>query len=100
MKHVMIDIEAMDNKPTAAIASVAAAIFDPMSGKVFASMYRAIAIESSEAFGGTLGAETIRWWFKQSGEVRAEVTKEGAGSLPVALSELNRFILRIVIRRA
>ncbi|HED1599544.1 TPA: 3'-5' exoribonuclease [Enterobacter hormaechei subsp. hoffmannii] len=94
MKHVTIDIEAMDNKPTAAIASIAAAIFDPMSGEVFASMYRAIAIESSEAFGGTLGAETIKWWFKQSGEVRAEVTKEGADSLPVALSELNMFILR------
>lgn len=94
MKHVMIDIEAMDNKPTAAIASIAAAIFDPMSGEVFASMYRRIAIESSEAFGGTLGAETIKWWFKQSGEVRAEVAKEGADSLPVALSELNMFILR------
>lgn len=34
MKHVMIDIEVMDNKPTAAITSIAAAIFDPMSGQL------------------------------------------------------------------
>ncbi|HEJ8310525.1 TPA: 3'-5' exoribonuclease [Klebsiella michiganensis] len=94
MKHVMIDIEAMDNKPTAAIASIAAAVFDPVSGEVFASMYRRIAIESSESFGGTLGAETIKWWFKQSSEVRAEVLKEGAVVLPCALSDLNMFILK------
>jgi hypothetical protein len=93
MKHVMIDIEAMDNKPTAAIASIAAAIFDPVSGAVSASMYRRVAIESSEAFGGTLGAETIKWWFKQSGEARAEVLKEDAVALPSALSDLNLFIL-------
>ncbi|MGR8620255.1 3'-5' exoribonuclease domain-containing protein [Escherichia coli] len=72
MKHVMIDIEAMDNKPTAAIASIAAAIFDPISGEVSASMYRRIAIESSEAFGGTLGAVDLKpvWNFWNVRDVR------------------------------
>lgn len=93
MKHVMIDIEAMDNEPTAAIASIAAAIFDPMSGSVSASIYRIVDIKSSEALGGTLGAETIKWWFKQSGEVRAQVLKEDAVSLHSALGDLTDFIL-------
>lgn len=93
MKHVMIDIEALDKKPTAAIVSLAAAVFDPMTGSVDVSMYRIVNIESSEAAGGTIGADTVKWWFKQSGEVRAQVLKEDAVSLDCALGDLNDFVL-------
>ena len=93
MKHVMIDIEALDKKPTAAIVSLAAAVFDPMTGRVDASMYRTVNIESSEAAGGTIGADTVKWWFKKSREVQAAVLSEQAVQLGVALADLNLFVL-------
>ena len=93
MKHVMIDIEALDKKPTAAIVSLAAAVFDPMTGRVDASMYRTVNIESSEAAGGTIGADTVKWWFKKSREVQAAVLSDQAVQLGVALADLNLFVL-------
>ncbi|WP_353613642.1 3'-5' exonuclease [Mangrovibacter phragmitis] len=93
MKHVMIDIEALDKKPTAAIVSLAAAVFDPMTGRVDASMYRTVNIESSEAAGGTIGADTVKWWFKKSRDVQAAVLSDQAVQLGVALADLNLFVL-------
>lgn len=92
MKHVMIDIEAMDIKPTAAIASLAAAVFDPMTGSVSASLYRTVDIESSQAAGGAIGASTVKWWFKKSRDVQAAVLSDQAVKLFVALDDLNQFI--------
>lgn len=93
MKHIMIDIEAMDKKTTAAIVSIAAAVFDPMTGYVEKSMYHTVDIESSEAAGGTIGADTLKWWFRKPREVQAAVLCDRAVQLGIALDELNQFIV-------
>jgi hypothetical protein len=71
---------------------LAAAVFDPMTGRVDASMYRTVNIESSEAAGGTIGADTVKW-FKKSREVQAAVLSDQAVQLGVALADLNLFVL-------
>ncbi|MCV5360349.1 3'-5' exoribonuclease, partial [Escherichia coli] len=39
MKHLMIDLETMDNKPTSAIASIGAVFFDPETGEMGEQFY-------------------------------------------------------------
>ncbi|HBR1366639.1 TPA: 3'-5' exoribonuclease [Klebsiella pneumoniae] len=90
--HVMIDIEALDNKPTAAIASIAAAFFEPVTGTVGPSLYLPVDIVSSESGGGTLGADTVKWWLKQSAEARAEINSDRCICLFDAMEALNVFI--------
>ncbi|MBR7276818.1 3'-5' exoribonuclease domain-containing protein, partial [Klebsiella pneumoniae] len=34
MKHLMIDLETMDNKPTAAITAIGAVLFNPETGEM------------------------------------------------------------------
>lgn len=92
--HIMIDIEALDIRPTAAIAAVAAVAFDPESGEVAEKFYCRVDIGSSEKHGGTFGADTVKWWLRQPADARAELTCEEGETLTNAMANLNLFVLR------
>ncbi|KAA5938669.1 3'-5' exoribonuclease [Pantoea sp. Bo_2] len=92
--HIMIDIEALDVRPTAAIAAIGAVAFNPETGDVTDKLYCRVDIESSEQSGGTLGASTVKWWLRQSADVRAELICEEAVTVERALADLNLFVLR------
>ncbi|WP_213132209.1 3'-5' exonuclease [Citrobacter sp. FP75] len=92
MNNVMIDIEALDTKPTAAIASIAAAFFDPLTGAVGDTFYTRVDIEDSARFDGTIGASTVKWWLRQSAAARAELTSNDAKGIFPTLLDLNAFI--------
>lgn len=68
--NIMIDLETMDTKPTAAIIAIGAvSFFDDMLG---AEYYQQINLESAMSFGRTLSADTVIWWLKQSEEARSK----------------------------
>lgn len=92
--HIMIDIEALDVRPTAAIAAIGAVAFNPETGDVTDKLYCRVDIESSEQSGGTFGASTVKWWLRQSADVRAELICEEAVTVERALADLNLFVLR------
>lgn len=94
MNHIMLDLETMDNKPTAAIVAIGAVVFDPDNGTLGKRLYLRVNLEDSQKHGGTLSAETVKWWLRQSAEARAELVTEDSLTISRALGELQCFILR------
>lgn len=92
MKHLMIDIETMDNKPTAAITAIGAVYFDPVAGEMGKTFYRRVSLTSSVKYGCTMGAETVLWWLRQSSEARGELLNDDNQKLDYVLQDLSCFI--------
>lgn len=64
--HIMLDLETWGTRPGAAIRSVGACVFDPMTGDIGSTFYRNITDASCEAMGLVKDASTVRWWGEQS----------------------------------
>lgn len=73
MKHLMIDLETMDNKPTAAITAIGAVLFNPETGEMGETFYRRISLTSSVDYDCTMGADTVLWWLRQSIEAKTRL---------------------------
>lgn len=74
---VMIDLETMDSKPTAAITAIGAVWFDKVTGVIDKEFYIKVDLQSSMDFGLSVSASTIQWWLKQADAPRLEMAKEG-----------------------
>ncbi|KLP41766.1 3'-5' exonuclease [Enterobacter ludwigii] len=92
MKHLMIDIEAMDDKPTAAITAIAAVFFDPESGEVGNKFYRRICLADAMSHGGTVSAEFILWWLRQPSETRAQLLDDDCQDIELAMCDFYAFV--------
>jgi len=92
--HIMIRMTALDSRPSAAIAAIAAVAFNPETGAVADQMYCPVDIESSQREGGTIDASAVKFWLRQSSELRAELLSDVSLELREALARLNLFVLR------
>ncbi|RTP98367.1 3'-5' exoribonuclease [Enterobacter sp. WCHEn045836] len=92
MEHLMIDLETMDNKPTAAITSIGAVFFNPETGEMGEQFYQRVSLDSCVEHGLTMGADTVRWWMRQDAEARSELLNTDCLDLPLAMSCLDEFI--------
>lgn len=92
MKHLMIDLESMDNKPTAAMTALAAVFFNPETGEIGPRFYRRISLANSVDYGCTMGADTVLWWMRQSVEARSEFLCDDCQDLDFALQDFSAFI--------
>lgn len=89
--HVMLDLETMGNGSNAAIVSIGAVVFNPLTGELGADFEEVINLNSS-AFYGELDASTVTWWLTQSEEARAIFQRDTPkASLKDALLELNQW---------
>jgi len=72
MKHIMLDLETLSLKPTAAIVAIGACFFDPFESYVHEddTFYITVAPASSIAAGSHVDGDTIAWWMKQENSVR------------------------------
>lgn len=91
MNNIMIDIETLDNKPTAAIVSIAAAFFDPRTGEIGSTNYILVDFADAQGEGATIGADTIKWWMKQNSCARHEIISAIGLPLAASLDRLNDF---------
>lgn len=93
--HLMLDIETLDLKPTAAVLSIAATFFDPFTGQLGASFERQINLKSCIDLGLTVDPETIMWWMDQSKEAqdpfRGNSKADDLGGVLSAFSSWVRF---------
>lgn len=73
MKHLMVDIETLDTRPTAVILSVAVLMFDPVT-RAQEEMYSANIDVSLQimAEGRTMSIDTITWWMQQGYDARVK----------------------------
>ncbi|ECL8477689.1 3'-5' exoribonuclease [Salmonella enterica] len=94
MNNVMIDIETTGTQHHSAIVSVAIAIFNLLTGEIFAEEYIRIRWkEDCKICGGKIDPDTVEWWLKKSPEARAElITSDDQLPLSDALMRLFEFI--------
>lgn len=89
----MLDIETLSSAPDAAIVAIGACVFRT-DGKAWAgsarpTFYRIITAESAQAMGGHIDAATVKWWARQSDDVRRVLNDERAINVSIALSEFS-----------
>lgn len=91
--HVMLDIETLDLKPTAAVLSIAATFFDPLTGALGDSFNEQINLKSCTDLGLTVDPETIMWWMEQSKDAQnAFKGNNKAASLPEVLLKFHQWM--------
>lgn len=67
-EHVMIDLETLSTRPTAAIVSIGACKFSDT--KIVSEFYVNVSAKSSKENGLHVSKETVDWWLKQSDSAR------------------------------
>jgi len=88
--HVMIDLETLDTRPTAAIIAIGAVIFHGEGkGREF---YAAIDSVSSVRAGLTTNERTVKWWGEQSAEARKVFTDPDRLQIYGALKAFAEFL--------
>ncbi|EIE5067846.1 3'-5' exoribonuclease [Salmonella enterica subsp. enterica serovar Typhimurium] len=92
MKHLMIDIEAMDDKPTAAITAIAAIFFNPETGEIGESFSRRISLEDSMSKGGTVSAEVILRCLRQPVGIRRLMFDDFLYDIDCAICDFYDFV--------
>jgi|AGFT01.1.fsa_nt_gi hypothetical protein len=92
MKHLMIEIEAMDDKPTAAVTAIAAIFFNPGTGEVGKTFYRRISLDDAMNNGGTVSAAAIKWWLQQPSEERDQLLFEDCQDIELAVCDFYDFV--------
>lgn len=92
MNNIMLDIETLDNRPNAAIAQVAAVMFDPSTGELGAEFNQVVDIDDSLLY-GTVNGDTIKWWMQQSDEARSIFKAESSTDLESTLHSFTEWVL-------
>lgn len=92
MKHLMIDLETMDTKPTAAITAIAAIFFNPESGEVGETFYRRISLEDSMSNGGTVSADAILRLLRQPTGIRRQMIDDFFHDIESAICDFYDFV--------
>lgn len=102
MKFLILDIEAIDNKPSAVVLDVAAIIFDPFADDKFTDIvsnqqnifYRKFVVQTQVKDGRSVGKSTLEWWMKQSPEAKA-IVRPSANDIELSegLNELYTWLM-------
>jgi len=89
--HVMIDIETLDTRPTAVIASMAVVRFALAKGVLTERMWN-VALQPQLDAGRTISAATLQWWFDREKAVQESTFLQAAMSPIGVLSELDEIL--------
>ncbi|MGL4448712.1 MAG: 3'-5' exonuclease [Shewanella sp.] len=76
MNNVMLDLETMGSGPRAAIVTIGAVFFDPMTGELGAEFEAHIDLRDSAKY-GEMDPGTVLWWLGQSDEAREAIQIAG-----------------------
>lgn len=81
MKDIMLDLETMDNVPSAAIVAIGAIQCNLTTGETGSKFYRVIDLNGQQNLNMTINANTLYWWLEQSEGARRALTVDGKISL-------------------
>ena len=90
MKHIMIDLETVNNKADAAIVSIGAVVFD--ENEIKEEFHINVNTDSCVGNGMSIDHSTLCWWMEQSREARLQAFRYNAVDLITALTGLSSFI--------
>lgn len=91
MRHVMLDLETLSTAHNAAIVSIGAVLFDPVSGILGKEFYQVVDL-TDDPSNGIVDATTVRWWINQGDDARAVFSSSSARPLKEALTEFSSFV--------
>ncbi|MBH0066763.1 3'-5' exonuclease [Pseudoalteromonas sp. NZS100] len=94
MKDVMTDVESMGTGSNAALVSIGACFFDPMTGDIGAGFEVSIDLTSSATL-CEMDADTVLWWLKQDDEARQKLLAHDVLPLAEALGEFDQWVSQI-----
>lgn len=97
-QDIMVDIETLDTRPSAAIISIGACRIDWDNGVVTDNFYQAIRVSSNNSVGRSVSQDTLRWWDKQSPEAQKVLTDPDAMDLDIALISFARYLLQFGVK--
>lgn len=66
MNDIMLDLETMSNKPTAAIVTIGAVQCNLTTGEIGDTFYRVVDLKHQIKDGFDINADTLYWWLQQS----------------------------------
>ena len=90
--HLMVDLETLATTPNAAVLTIGACTFDPMSNEICKQFYEKIDIESQEPLERHIDNNTLEWWGKQDPKIREEALGDNDRvSVNELLKQLNKF---------
>jgi hypothetical protein len=93
--HVVLDIETLDTGPNAAIIALAALVMTVEYGIFNDDFYEIVDLDSSIKSGGTIGADTLKWWLTVPSEsAKAEVIKKQSEPLVEVLARFTKYMTR------
>ena len=92
MNHLMLDLETLGTRLNAPIVSIGAVFFDITNATIGEHFYIVIDLNSS-AQHGTIDADTVKWWMRQSDSARLVFNDTSAVSLVEALKQFSNFIV-------
>lgn len=78
---IMVDLETMDNVPSAAIVAIGAVQCDLTTGELGSAFYRVVDLKDQDQLGMTMNTETLYWWLQQSDGARHALLIDGKISL-------------------
>jgi exodeoxyribonuclease VIII len=91
--HFSIDLETLGIRYDTAIVSIGVQQFDPNTGKMGATFYREIDLDSALKSGSVTGS-TLRWWMAEAGDKARAIFTAGRDKSPLAtaLDELRTWM--------
>lgn len=92
MKDIMVDLETMDNVPSAAIVAIGAVQCDLTTGEIGSSFYRVVDLKGQDKLNMTINSETLYWWLKQSDGARQALLVESKILLTTMCETLTKWI--------
>ena len=93
MIDFMLDLETLDNNPTAAVVQIGCVCFVRETGEVKGEFIRNVDLASEMDDGFTVNADTIQWWMGQAALGNDTWSDRGGVPGAEALQNLNAFIL-------
>jgi len=90
MKDIMIDLETLSTAPDAAVLSIGAVEFDPLTGKMGAEFHVRIDFQDAVAT-GRADTDTLKWWIGQEAEAGKDVTS-GTAKTADALTAFKKYL--------
>ena len=75
-KHIMLDLETLDNKPTSYILELAAVEFDPLTGKIINELHLRTPREEPQDK-STAATSTVLWWQRTNSNKFTDLCKNG-----------------------
>lgn len=87
----MLDLETMGKGSDAAIVSIGACFFEPISGEIGAAFECVIDLEDASQY-GEIDGSTVLWWLQQERAAREKLNSADRMSLDEALHRFRAFV--------